>query len=189
MVRDAHGVVPLHGVVATLFFCCWSYHAGQQWNQENSTIWLSKSSLASVWEEGSQGPHINSPYSWGKIKIRLVVEYHLLQSVCRPALVSSTPLQLLLNVDIGKQRFPDVTLPWNPALLSSRRTAFAEARNPARITFVAGSSSMFLEFHHGPWYSSSRKCKQFCWFCDRGACHRSYNNSPFFKLIQVTHLT
>ena len=40
-------------------------------------------------------------------KTELVGEHHLLPLVCIPALVISIPLQPLLNVDSGKQRFPD----------------------------------------------------------------------------------
>ena len=42
-----------------------------------------------------------------KEKTGLVGEYHLLPLVYRPAPLISTPLQPLLNVDGGKQRFPN----------------------------------------------------------------------------------
>ena len=56
---------------------------------------------------GCYAAHINSPCIWEKRKTGLVGEYHLIQLVCRPALVISAPLKHLLNVDSGKQRFPD----------------------------------------------------------------------------------
>ena len=52
-------------------------------------------------------PHINSPCSLEKRKNGLVGEYSLLLLVFSPALVISTPFQPLLNVDSGRQRFPD----------------------------------------------------------------------------------
>ena len=53
-------------------------------------------------------PNINSPCSWEKRETGLsenITCFH--RSACRPALVISTPLQPRLNVDSGKQRFPD----------------------------------------------------------------------------------
>ena len=52
-------------------------------------------------------PHINSPFSWEKRKTGQVGKYHFFPLVCRLALVISTVLQFLMNVDSGKQRFPD----------------------------------------------------------------------------------
>ena len=69
---------------------------------------------ASLWEGSSQGCRI--PWSasihkltlqLGKEKNGIVGEYRSLPLVCRLALVISTPLQPLLNVDSGEQRFPD----------------------------------------------------------------------------------
>ena len=50
---------------------------------------------------------IISPCSLEKRITGLVGEYLLLPLFCRPALVISTPLQPLMDVDCGKQRFPD----------------------------------------------------------------------------------
>ena len=70
--------------------------------------------IALLWEEDSQvlsfpllPPHINSACSWKKRKTELVGEYHLLLLVCRLALVISTLLRPLLNVDSRNQRFSD----------------------------------------------------------------------------------
>ena len=50
-------------------------------------------------------PQINFPCILKQRKTGLVREYHLLPLFCRPALVISTPLQPLLNVDSVKHRF------------------------------------------------------------------------------------
>ena len=101
-----------------IFFCL-SCNAGQRCNRENNTIWLPKPSLillrASLWEDGSQGNKLPWAASTHKLALKLEKEKnwtHLRISLASIGLrttlyVISTPFQPLLNVDTGKQRFPD----------------------------------------------------------------------------------
>ena len=97
--------------------CCWSYQAGQRWDRENSTIWLSKPSLihlrAPLWEEGSQSCEL--PWS-ASAQTRPAVgerENRTRQKISLSTIGLQTnpcdlyTLQPLLNVASGKQRCPD----------------------------------------------------------------------------------
>ena len=122
--------------------------------QGNDWIWLPKASLihlrASLWEEGIQSCKLLWAATLHKLALQLG-EYHLLSLVFRPALLISTPLQPLLNVNSGKQRFPD----GGPSMISGfiELTANCFGRNCTIQMLIQqsshiGGSSRMLSFHN-----------------------------------------
>lgn len=157
--------------------------------QENSKKWLSKPSQTLL-HASLEGESINLLCSREKRKSGLVSESYLLPLICQPALISSTPIQIFLNILIKKQKFPDRGFFMISDLIELKVNILGwNGANQMLLMLArlihAGGLILLLKSSQGLLYCDSQKPIEFSCSGDRSFCIWTPTICPFLNSLRL----